>query len=736
MTRWAKTILAGLAVLTTPLCAATSLDECQTLRRHGQRDQEKACFENLSRQKDSYLQAEGLWGIGNFQEANQAFRILVAQSPKNANYRVRWGMLLHDQFNNADAQGLFQEAIKLDPMNAKAYLGLAQVSADGFDGKADVWAKKALELDPKLVAAHELLANLALEDSQKEAAAKEADTALQLSSEALDAMAIHAAIDVLADRPPDAWLAKVTAVNPRYGDAPALIAHHLVLNRRYEDGVKFLRQATKLDPMLWSAHSELGINLMRLGQPEEARKELELSYNNGYRNSATVNSLRLLDSYKNFITFKEDGQVLILHKKEAEVLRPYFAAEVKRSIATYEKKYKMKLPGPVQIEVYPDHEDFAVRTMGMPGLGALGVTFVETIAMDSPSGRKPGDFHWASTLWHEMSHVFILQATNQRVPRWFTEGLAVHEETEASPEWGDRVTPDVLVAIRDKKLLPIADMDKGFIHPDYPSQVIVSYYQAGRICDYIKMRWGSDKLLDMVHSFAELKSTPETIQRTLGMKPEDFDKQFMEWLMSQQDGKSAANFNEWRTTLKALAQAAKEKKMDEVLRLGEQARKLYPEYVYEANPYEFLAEAYLAKDNKASAMEILAAYEKLGGRDPDALKRLAGLQEETGNKQAAAATLDRINFIYPVNNEELHRHLGDLYFAQENYHGAIREYGSVLASQPLDKASGQFKLAQAYAAAGQKEKAEQYVLEALETAPGYRPAQQLLLQLEDSKKGK
>ncbi len=98
----------------------------------------------------------------------------------------------------------------------------------------------------------------------------------------------------------------------------------------------------------------------------------------------------------------------------------------------------MKLPGPVQVEVYPDHEDFAVRTMGMPGLGALGVTFGEVVAMDSPSARKPGDFNWGATLWHEMSHVFILTATNHRVPRWFTEGLAVHEEGEHSPEWRNR----------------------------------------------------------------------------------------------------------------------------------------------------------------------------------------------------------------------------------------------------------------------------------------------------------
>ena len=101
-----------------------------------------------------------------------------------------------------------------------------------------------------------------------------------------------------------------------------------------------------------------------------------------------------------------------------------------------------------------------------------------------------------------MSHVFILTATNHRVPRWFTEGLAVHEETQASPEWGDRITPDILAALRDKKLLPVADLDRGFVRPEYPAQVIVSYFQAGRICDYIQDRWGDDKLLDMVHSFA------------------------------------------------------------------------------------------------------------------------------------------------------------------------------------------------------------------------------------------
>jgi cellulose synthase operon protein C len=55
---------------------------------------------------------------------------------------------------------------------------------------------------------------------------------------------------------------------------------------------------------------------------------------------------------------------------------------------------------------------------------------------------------------------------------------------------------------------------------------------------------------------------------------------------------------------------------------------------------------------------------------------------------------------------------------------------------PLDKASAQFSLAQAYFEAGQKDKAEENVLLALEAAPSYRPAQKLLLQLQTSEKGK
>jgi tetratricopeptide (TPR) repeat protein len=713
---------------------ATTPDGCAALRKRGEAAEAHACYEALSQQRDPYLRAEGFWGLKMYRDANEQFRLAVAQSDANAMYRVRWGRLLHARFNNTEADNLFREALQRDPQNAQAYLGLALVSADGFDNAAIQWDAKALELDPKLIEAHELMANLELEDSDAAGAVKEADEAIALSGDALDAMAIKAAVEVLADRVPDAWFARIRAVNPNYSEAQAVVAHHLVLNRRYEDGIAYYRKAVELDPEDWSARSQLGINLMRLGQEDEPRRQLEICYNNGYRDAATVNSLRLLDSYKNFVTHKDDTLILKLQKKEADLLLPYFETVAKKAMVTYENKYQFKLPGPVQVEVYPDHEDFAVRTLGMPGLGALGVTFGEVVAMDSPSGRKPGDFNWASTLWHEMNHVYILTMTNHRVPRWFAEGLAVHEETQASPQWGDRVTPDILLAIRDKKLLPVSDLDRGFVRPEYEAQVIVSYYEAGRICDYIQSHWGADKLLEMVHSFAKVETTADVIQQDLDITAADFDKQFLAWLDAD-IGKTAANFDQWHKSLKDLAEAAKEHRNDDVIAQGQKTRSLYPDYVYDANPYEFLAEAYEAKGNKKEAAAVLTDYEKRGGRDPGTLKELASLDQELGSPDEAAATLDRINDIYPT-DEQLHRRLGDLWLAQNNFTGAIREYSAVVAMHPIDITSARFNLAQAYLAAGQADKAKENVLLALEAAPDYRPAQKLLLQLEADDKGK
>jgi Tfp pilus assembly protein PilF len=328
--------------------------------------------------------------------------------------------------------------------------------------------------------------------------------------------------------------------------------------------------------------------------------------------------------------------------------------------------------------------------------------------------------------------VFVLTATHHRVPRWFAEGLAVHEEGEANRAWANRLTPDIVIALQQKKLLPIADLDRGFVHPDYPEQILVSYYQAGRICDYIQSRWGADKLVDMVKAFAEVRPTGTVLQDVLGLTPQAFDQEFLAWL-NKDVGGVVAGFDEWRTRMKKLVDLFGEGQYDEALVEAENVRQLYPEYVEEANPYELIADIQTKKGDKARAVAVLLEYQKFGGENPATLKKLAALQEESGQLDKAASTLNAINDIYPVNDEELHRHLGDLRAKQNDNEAAVREYASVVALHPLDKAGAMFNLARAYFTAHQYDKAEESVLAALEAAPGYRPAQQLLLQIEDAK---
>jgi cellulose synthase operon protein C len=572
-----------------------------------------------------------------------------------------------------------------------------------------------------------VIARVHLEDGNPPKAAEAAHKALEVYPEALDAMAVLGTMDLLDDKGTSNWMTKVLEINPHYGNAYAIAAHFFIINRRYDEGIAQYRKALELDPSLNSARSDMGVNMMRLGLEEEARKQLEQAYNAGYQNPETVNSLRLLDSYKNYDTFRTPTTILRLNKKESALLDPYFQAEFDRALATYEKKYHYKLTRPVQIEAYPNHDDFAVRTLGMPGLGALGVTFGYVVAMDSPSARPPGQWHWASTMWHELSHVYALEMTNHRVPRWFTEGLAVYEETAASPDWGDRLDPGAINAIKGKKLLPVADLDRGFMHPTYGEQVTVSYFQGGKICSYIAQEWGYERLIAMLHDFGDKLSTPEVIEKELHMKPEEFDKKFMAWLEPQTQ-KTVDNFDEWRKRVRALSAMIKDKKWDDAIKEGEAIRDMYTEYVEKGSVYEFLSQAWLAKGDKLKAMAELERYSKVGGRDPETLKQLSELLLEQGRKKDAAAVLERLNLIY-LADEEAHSRLGAISLDLGNAKVAAREYQAVLNLKPTDPAAAHLGLAVAYKMENRINDAREEVISSLEAAPGYKPAPKLLLEL-------
>jgi tetratricopeptide (TPR) repeat protein len=256
---------------------------------------------------------------------------------------------------------------------------------------------------------------------------------------------------------------------------------------------------------------------------------------------------------------------------------------------------------------------------------------------------------------------------------------------------------------------------------------MVSYFQGGKICNFIDEKWGYDKLIAILHDFAEKKSVAEVIQKEFQMSPEEFDRQFIAWL-EPQVAKTVSNYDNWRKRIKGLSENVKAKKWDDVIQEGEAIRDFFTEYVELGNVYDFLAQAWLAKGDKAKATKELETYSRIGGRDPQTLKQLADLQTEQGRKKDAAATLERLNLIY-LEDESSHSRLGKLHMDLNNANGAIREYQAVLQLKPVDPAAAHLGLAGAFKAANRMDDAREEVVSALEAAPGYKPAQKLLLEL-------
>src|SRR5580704_4101146 len=88
---------------------AAAPSDCWSLRKHGQNAEAQTCFETLTRSTQAYDRAEGYWGLEQWDQANSEFRIATSAVDAAALYKVRWGMLLHERFNEKDASDLFQE---------------------------------------------------------------------------------------------------------------------------------------------------------------------------------------------------------------------------------------------------------------------------------------------------------------------------------------------------------------------------------------------------------------------------------------------------------------------------------------------------------------------------------------------------------------------------------------------------------------------------------------------------
>ena len=725
----------------------------------GQKEAARTAFDRVVTQgtrraltpEEKGIVAAALVELGRFKEANDLYRDATRGAPENSRLKSDWGLLMLEKHNPGDAEGLFREALEANPNETRALVGLAAQAAGRFESKTPEPLTKALAVNPNLAEARLLVAQIHLEAEDYKAAGEQLDAALKVNPQLADAWALRAVEQYLQGNPAaeQETIPRILRQNPAYGKVYAELGDFLVIRRQYGKAVEFYRRAVETDPDLADARSDLGINLFRLGEEAEARKTLEEAYKLDPYNVWTVNTLRLMDSFVRFEAFETAKFRGKLHQKESVLLRPYVEELLETALGNQIGRYHYAPPQKVVFEMYPDHEDFAVRTLGLPGLGALGASFGPVVAMDSPSARPPGAFHWGSTLWHELAHVITLGITDNRVPRWFTEGLSTYEENTARPGWGDQLGPEIIGPLKQRGLIPMEKLNGVFVRPEYPAQIGFAYFQSGLICEFIAERFGFPKILMMLASYKKGTDDAAAIREALGLSLTDFDAQFrayarektygfaeavnLEWANPEKSleevrAEIARNPNNFFGRLRLAADLEKQSQFDEAIAQAQAAKKLFPPYTDDGDPYRFLAGIYEKQGQKDKAAAELLEWRTQKGRDPETFHKLATLLQELGRTPEAIRTLEE-SLQISMYDLETHQRLGEWYMGSNNARAAAREYQAVLSLDPPDKAEAHYRLATAYRAMADNEKARRQVLAALEIAPGFRPAQRLLLEL-------
>ena len=693
--------------------------------------------------------ARAAQALGRAQEANALYRGAAATG-SDPEVEAAWGSLFVETYNAPEALRAFQQAVRLDTNWAPAHLGLARVVAEENPPAAAAAATRAVEIDPLLAAGHLFLADLDLDNSRYDAALERINRVLAFNASHLEARAMLAAIAYVRDDRAafDAEVKRILDINPAYGEVYRAAADLAARNYRFEEAVVLAHQAVRLDPTSSRAHAELGLHLMRTGDEVEARRSLERAWSRDRFNRVTYNLLTVLDRLDKFTVVRDGDVTFKFHPDEAPVLREYALPLTRDALRTLSEKYQFTPTGPIIVEIFPVHDDFAVRTLGLPGMiGALGACFGRVVTLDSPKARPPGTFSWQATLWHELAHVITLQMSNQRVPRWLTEGISVYEEGRARPEWGRDMEIPFAVALERGETLKLKDLNAGFTKPE---TIALAYYQASLLVDHIVSTHGEAALRTLLRAYGSGVDGDAAITKALGVSIEQlqgsFDKfvepRFAKLRAALRPGLTAAA----RETVKeidGLREAAIKSpdSYDAQLALGralaaakdpaafaplERASALVPMATGDDSPHALMAR--LAED-LGDTSRAIREYRALLEHDHAAVepaRRLAAIVAKVGDDDAAALAHQRIVAIDPFDAEG-HTGLGRLALKNKDVATAMREFKAALALGPADRAAAHCDLGETYLLAGMAVDAKTEALAALEIAPSFERAQELLL---------
>lgn len=537
--------------------------------------------------------------------------------------------------------------------------------------------------------------------------------------------------------------------NPR---VDYLIGQKLAQKYRFAEGAARQRQALKFDPAYVPAKIELAEDLLRLGQEEEGwMLANEVSQLDGYDVTA-FNLVNLGDTMGKFQTLTNRDFIVRMTRKEAEIYGDRVLDLLGRAKARLCEKYGLTLDHPVTVEIFAEQKDFGVRTFGIPdNPGFLGVCFGTVITANSPASQEGHPSNWEDVLWHEFCHVVTLHITHNKMPRWLSEGISVYEERLANPIWGQRMNPRYREMTMGKDLTPVSELSAAFLKAKSPMHVQFAYYESSLVVEYLVDHYGIEALKKILADLGQGVWINEAIEKNtepmsklqadfvafaqerakaLAPKldwakptPDDLEKGKQAWyaahpnnyysLMSQ--AKDLFEKKEW-----ALAKVPLSKLLE-----------AYPEQIGPDNAYKLLAQAHHNLNEPELERTVLVKWAAI---DPDALEAFERLMEIAVAKNEWDVVMQNGERYLAVNPllAQPYSHLGHAYEAMGKPVEAIRTYNTLLKLDPADAADAHYRLARLLKAENPAA-AKRHVLQALEEAPRFRDALQLLLELEPKK---
>jgi tetratricopeptide (TPR) repeat protein len=701
-------------------------------------------------------EARALHALGLAQEANAAYREAAAAAPRDPAVHTAWGEFFLERHRSGEALPSFEEALAVDPKWGPALLGSARALLDSDPPQATALARQALEINPSDVAAHLFMAARAADADKRDEARESLARALAVNPSSLEAHAFLAGLAYVEDKSDEfeAHVAKTLGIAPRYGEVYRVAGDLTARDYRFEEAAALARRGLALDPDNPQILADLGVHLLRVGDEPGARDVLERSFKGAPYNVVTLNLLRMMDTLDTFVTVDAGNVVLRMHKDEVPVLQDATVALAKQALTTLGRRYQVEVKGPILIEVFPKHDDFAVRNVGLPGMiGALGACFGRVVTMDSPRARPPGEFQWEATLWHELAHVVTLQISNQRVPRWLTEGISVYEEKVARREWARGMDVPFAAMLNRDETLKLADLNAAFTDP---RTISLAYYQASLLVEHLVATFGDAGVHKLLRAYGDGLETDEALKTALGTSFAQLQVSF--------DQKLDRDFGELRAVLQApkgdllrmpleelrvlarenprsypvqmaLARALQEEgATDEALMALDRAVHLVPNAGGSDSPYAQMAAIALERKDRQRALVALEGVLASDVNNVAAARQLASVMRDAGVTGAARLrpVYERIVAVDPFDGEA-QAALGRLAMERNDPETAIRAFRTVLALQPVDRAAAHTDLAESYLRSGRRADARKQTLAALEIAPRYERAQDLLLQITENR---